>query len=66
MYIFNPIIHIWTCNLFICLFNSFTFMATPTGYGSSWARDQIQATAAATPDPLTHRAGPGIEPAPLQ
>ena len=47
----------------------------PHGLWSSWARGQIQvavstyttavicAIAAATPDPLTHCAGPGIEPA---
>ena len=41
-------------------------------YGSSWARNWLQeaamtyATAAATPNPLTHCTGPGIEPAPLQ
>ena len=41
-------------------------MAGPIEYGSSWARDWIQATAVATPDPLTHAAGPGIKPTPLQ
>ena len=40
-------------------------------YGSSWARDWIQATvvtsaAKATLDPLTHCARPGIKPAPPQ
>ena len=39
----------------------------PRGIWSSRARDQIRAaavtTAAATPDPLTHRAGPGSQPA---
>ena len=43
-------------------------MAALTTHRSSWARDQIPATAstytaaAATPDPLTHSAGPGIKP----
>ena len=47
-------------------------MATPTAYGSSWAKDQIWATAAtyatamATQDPLTHCARLGIEPVPPQ
>ena len=48
-------------------------MAVPTAYGRSQARDWIQATAAiyttaalVLPDPLTHYAGLGIEPAPLQ
>ena len=51
---------------------SFFFLATPTACGSSWARDWIQAAAAiratvgTTPDPLTHCAGLGIKPAPLQ
>ena len=42
-------------------------MAVPTAYGSSCARDWIQATAVtyiavvAMPDPLTHCTGPGIE-----
>ena len=43
-------------------------MAAPTACGSSWARDWIwaaaetYATAAATPDPLTHCGIPGIKP----
>ena len=42
-------------------------MATPAAYGNSTlARDQIQAIAVATLDPLTHWAGPRIEPVPLQ
>ena len=47
-------------------------MATLVAFGSSQARDWIQATAAtyataaATPDPLTHYTRPGIEPAPPQ
>ena len=47
-------------------------MAVPTAYGSSWARDWIQVTAAtyatavAIPDSLTHCAGPGTEAVPLQ
>ena len=44
----------------------FFLIAGPIEYGSSWARDWIQATAVATPDPLTHAAGPGIKPTPLQ
>ena len=46
----------------------FPFLAVPTACGSSWARDQIWATAAtyttgaATPDHLTQCAGPGIKP----
>ena len=61
------------CHLFYFIlfyFILFYFMATPMAYGSSPARDQIQAsaltdgTAAATPDPLTHCAGLGIKPAP--
>ena len=32
-------------------------------YGSSWARDQTQTVATAVPDPLSHYARPGIEPA---
>ena len=35
-------------------------------YGSFCARDGIQAAAAATLDPLTHCAGLGNEPTPLQ
>jgi len=48
------------------------FMATVAAFGSSWARDWIQATVAtyttamATPDPLIHCTGLGIEPAPPQ
>ena len=44
------------------------FMATLMAYESSQARARIQATAvtyttaAAMPDPLTHRGGPRIEP----
>lgn len=44
-------------------------MAPPAAGGSSRARDRIQATgvtyvaAAETRDPLSHLAGPGIEPA---
>ena len=41
-------------------------MATPIAHGSSWAKDWMWATAAATPDPLTQCAGPGTEPKPLQ
>ena len=47
-------------------------MATPMTYGSSRARDRIQAAAAtyatakATLNPLTHCARLGIKPAPLQ
>ena len=47
-------------------------MDTPTVYGSSQARDLIQATAANYPtaaaklDPLTHCSRPRIKPAPLQ
>ena len=50
----------------------FFLMTTSTAYGSSWAKDQIQAAAmnytaaAATPDPLTGYTGPGIKPLPLQ
>ena len=36
----------------------FNFMATPTSYGSSWARDWIWAIAVTTLDPLSHCAGP--------
>ena len=45
----------------------FFLMATPIVYGSSLLRDRIGATtvtyttAVATPDPLTHCTGPGIE-----
>ena len=43
------------------------FLTTaPMTYGRSGARDWIWATAAATSDPLTHCAGLGIEPIPLQ
>ena len=54
------------CILFVYL------VAAPRAYRSSWARDWIWApvviysTAVATPDPLIHHAGPGIEPAPPQ
>ena len=47
-------------------------MAATRAYGSSWARYEIlasaltYATAAAMPDPLTHCAGLGIKPVPLQ
>ena len=45
----------------------FCFMAASLAYGNSQAKDQIQATAStyaaavATPDPLTHCIGLGIE-----
>ena len=39
------------------------FMDTPKAYRSSWARDQILATAAPMLDPLTFYTGLGIEPA---
>lgn len=48
------------------------FKAAPMAYWISGARDWVWATAAnyaaaaAMPDALTHRARPGIEPAPLQ
>ena len=51
-------------------FYLFIFLALLKAYGSSQARDGIQATAAtyttaaATPDPLTHCTGQGIKPAP--
>ena len=57
-------------NVYFFIF--YFFMAIPTAYGSSQARDWIQATAATwataevTPYSLTHWAGPGIELAPLQ
>ena len=44
------------------------FMASPVAYGSSRARGpdvEPHAVATAKPDPLTHRARPGIKPAPL-
>ena len=50
----------------------FFFMATPMAYGSSLARDWIQAasvtyaTAVAIPVPLTHCTGLRIKPVPLQ
>ena len=44
-------------------FSFFFFLATPMAYGSSWARDQTQTVATAVPDPLSHYARPGIEPA---
>ena len=50
----------------------FHVMATPMAYASSGTRDWIHAaaatytTSAATSDPLTHSAGPGVEPAPWQ
>ena len=46
-------------------------MAAPMVYGSSWAKDWIQVTAATyasiavSQDPLTHCTGLGIEPMPL-
>jgi len=46
-------------------------MAALLAYGSSWARDSMQATAATYPtaaailDPLTHCIGTGIKPASL-
>lgn len=42
------------------------FMAVPSTYGSSRARDCIQATAAASPEPSTQCARLGTEPAPPQ
>ena len=45
---------------------TFFFMAPPTAYRISWARDWIPAVAVATLDPLIHCPGLGIEPAPLQ
>ena len=53
-----------SCPLFFFFF--FNFMATPTAYGSSWARDWIWATALAAPDPLAYCTVLGIEPAPLK
>ena len=53
-------------------FFSFSVSATTTAYGSFLARDQISApavtyaTASATPGPLSHCAGLGIKPMPLQ
>ena len=50
---------------------AYFFMAIPMAYVSSQARDWIQATAVtytaavATPDPLMHSAGPGVDPVPL-
>ena len=44
------------------LFCFVLFLAT-LSHGSSWARDQIQDTAAETRNSLTYCLGPGIEPA---
>lgn len=41
-------------------------MTAPTAYRSSWARDRIQATAGATPDPITYCIQVEIEAVPLQ
>lgn len=49
--------------IFNYFINFFSFPATLEAYGSSWARDQILATAAPMLDPLTFYTGPGIEPA---
>ena len=55
-------------DIFFILLFKFYFLVAPVAYGSSWARDQNQATdatyvtAVGTPDPLTHCAGQGIEP----
>ena len=46
------------------LFSFFNFMAEPSACGSSWARDWIRATVAATLDPLTCCSWSGIKPAP--
>ena len=57
---------------FSYIFFFFIFMAIPTAYGSSWARDWIWApadtwtTAAAMLDSLTYYTGLGIEPMALQ
>ena len=53
-------------HLSVFFFSFFNFMAAIIAYIRSWARDWIQTTAAAMLDPLTHCAGLGIEPAPLQ
>ena len=60
----------WIFFIFILFY---FLMATPSAYGSSWAGDLIQATAAtyiraatATLDPLTHCLGPGDEAAVLE
>ena len=58
--------------LFLKFFIFFCFMALAMPYGNSWARLWIRViaatwtTVAATLDPLTHCAGPGIEPLPPQ
>ena len=52
---------------FYCCFCLFVcFMAEPSAYGSSQARDWIQAAVVAMLDPVTHCARPGMEPVPLQ
>ena len=43
----------------------FNIMAAPSAYGSSRARNWIQAADVAAPAPLTHCTGPGIKPVPL-
>ena len=58
--------------VYIYIYNIYIFMAMPMAYGSSQARDCIQAAAvtyatpAGMPDPLTCCTGPGIEFLPLQ
>ena len=53
--------------IFITIKFFFFLMATPVAYGSSWARDQIQATTAdlccscTMLDPVNHCAGQGME-----
>ena len=44
----------------------FNFMDAPTEYGSSWARDWIQAAAATIPKPLIHCVRLRIKPVPLK
>ena len=65
-WVLNPLHHLGTGqrHIFI-IFSLDKIWGTPTAYGSSGARDWIQATAAAMLDPLTHCTGLGIEPAHL-
>ena len=64
---------IWLLYILLCFCFVLLFTATLVAYVNSWAKDWIWAAivtyavaAAATPDPLTHWARPGIELAPLR
>ena len=73
LFVFKPSVSFILCCIYLTVLffmagaQTFFFMAAPTAYGSSWARDWIWAEAVtyaapvAMPDPLTHRTRLQIE-----